>query len=217
MKSPGTRTQQPLSLEEAFSLLPDDRGGISNNEGKRNSLILAEALSKQGVEKLIVVGDSLVPLPIAMALLGKEVVYVSLPGETATFDLTRTVTQSSLKRKFGDREIDIKKVIGEFGSVDLEKEDLEQERYDLITLVDLLGGIPVGEPKEWMARAKELLKPNGLILLDETGPLSSNLKLHFEKTFPNHELVDGPFEGSRLYNPRDSKNMLYRINKSEEK
>ena len=199
----------PMSLEEAHSLVAQH---ISyDGDGVKETVLLAEEILKNPVDRVMVVGAGLPRLPLLLALTGKEVVFVD-----AESDIISTFQREANFLKEG---MNIKYICGEIGSLNLEKEGLEAHSFDAITFVDLAGGRTTqGRPIDWMEEASELLKPEGYLVIDEDAESKDPMKRHFEVVFPGHEVLSGGRHFWGGYGRGASRNRLYRVknNVSEE-
>lgn len=146
-----------------------------------------------------------------MALTGKKVVYNSLPGEMTTFRLEELRAEKDLRDNKLDYSLGIKSVVGEFSIIDLKKNALTAHSFDLVTLVDLVAPPLEGNPRDWLLKSKELLKPCGYILIDENHGVKDNILNHMGEVFPKRERLPIRFRGSPFYDVPPSRNYLYKI------
>ncbi len=184
---------------------------------------------KRDIQKVIVVGDSLQVLPIYLALLGRDVIYIeeNRNGARLRESIYGDVVDDIRKDGF-DNEYRLKIINSEIGTLDLEAHGLEAGGFDLVTLIDL-GCNPVGNPVQWFTKARELLKPQGYIVIDETDwtqheiigslvaqkpvPTPGLAVSAFSRVFPNAERVmTERIIGTYSWITGVSNNVMYEVN-----
>ncbi len=187
------------------------------DELERSENLLEEILKKPSIQKIMVVGDGLGTLPVLLAAAGKDVTFVDL--STPKVDLMKHYAgKFSLEER-------LKTIKGEIGSLEI-TEDLKG-KFDLITFIDLVGGVPKGKIENWVSKAAELLpdeKP-GYIVIDEKDIVHdpgrkrearTRLSGYFRKKFKLFLLSTKDFQGS--YNnwkelESDLTNLFYEVTK----
>lgn len=206
---------KPMTLDDAYSLLKEV--GLAFDYDIDDSYAMAGEVLKHPIEKIMVAGSGLYMFSLLLALAGKEVVVVDLePAQVAAMKRGVKVTMLELEKRGLEAEVNIKVVTGEMGELDLAANGLDPASFDLVTLIDLVGGCPQGSPRQWLLKARELLKPeSSYILIDEHENSADDIIRHFTDVLPQHELLAGGkyFKGS--YDGEFSKNRLYRVSKEK--
>jgi GNAT superfamily N-acetyltransferase len=202
-----------LTADQAYDLLR--KKDLENiDEGLIKAFRFAKYIEKYSIEKVVVVGSGLRNLPIFLSLMGKEVVFVDLEhAQTSSLSRRDRLLMKGLERRGAGAFKEVKYVHGEIGELDLAKEGIEAGSFDLVTFIDIIGPSPQGEPEQWFHKAKEMLKPEGYILLDENG--SHNVSETFRDTFPSFEQVAPELNFQGEYNGPASFNSLYLVGKDQ--
>ena len=183
--------EQPMTFEDACSLL--SRKSIICIDDLENSKLLAAQILKEPINKIMVVGNGASLLAPLLALMGKDVTFVDQdPGAIRLLKLEIM----RVKHKTG-RDLNIKTVCSEIGTLKYihDDYDIQENSYDLITFMDLVGGIPIGEPEQWLLTARKFLKEKGYILIDETCEARNTMHRYFHKVFP----LSKPVANGRLF------------------
>ncbi|NQT32510.1 MAG: HEAT repeat domain-containing protein, partial [Candidatus Omnitrophica bacterium] len=199
-------TAEDMSLDEAYSFLL--KHPFLNESDLELSRKTAEGILKYPIDRIMVVGDGLWSLVFLLALTGKDVAFVEVDADK--IEITKRYLED--RREYLRGALQITTVCGGIGVLDIEKSDIKPHSYDLITFIDLIGGFPNGDPRKWLLKAQELLKPEGYLLVDED---HSDIIKHFPEIFPNHELVADGMIFFGEYNGNDGKNRLYRVVNSD--
>jgi hypothetical protein len=104
--------------------------------------------------------------------------------------------------------ISVQIITSEIGALDLVEHGVTAHSFDLVTFIDMIGPEPKGDPSKWLLKAKELLKQQGYLIIDERDNWMIDA-LH--ERFPQHEMLSegrylmGEYEGSY------SQNRFYRV------
>ncbi|MBD3425916.1 MAG: hypothetical protein GF409_01640 [Candidatus Omnitrophica bacterium] len=197
-----------MSLEDACSFFREF-AGIVYKRDLVYSNEFAKELVKHGIDDVMIIGAGLSSLPFLLALMGKNVTFVNLdPVMVDAMELFVTDLNSDLADAGIEGSVEIKVITGEIGSVGLSEHGLEENSVDLLTFVDLIGAGPIGEPKQWLAKAAQLLRRRGYLLIDERDEWLTEA---LSEQFPEHELLsDGKyFNGD--YEGMNSMNRFYRV------
>ena len=100
--------------------------------------------------------------------------------------------------------------------MDLEREGIEPRSFDLVTMIDLIGGIPVGDPEKWLLKSEEILKDEGYLVVDESHGLNK-ITSYFKGIFPKNKLLaEGKRFGASRYD-FPAVNRFYRVKKESRK
>ena len=169
---------------------------------------LAEVLIKCPIEKVLVVGSGLLTLPAILSYMGRSVTFVDADRRS----LSSTKRLMSLMEDKNGETLSIKFIEGKVGETDLEEKGLDPKTFDLVTMIDLAGGIQKGRPRKWLEKAKELLKPEGYLVADMTKEfyMDESIKDSLEDVFPVvNRLTHKKFKGT--YEDETSKNMLFYV------
>ncbi len=187
-------------------------------EELRRTKIIAEAISKLPIQRVLVVGAGIRWLPEFLYLMGKDVVFVD-----ADSALTRAVPfgwkafNSTLQAK-GIAPLNYPVIHSEIGALDLKQHHLNPHSFDLVTMIDLSTD-PQGDPRQWLAKSSELLREGRAYLLADMRPYMEEKTIlhHMDKFFPNrNSLYNGRrFRGN--YDRRYSQNIFWEVqnNRSE--
>ncbi|MBF0478353.1 MAG: HAD hydrolase-like protein [Candidatus Omnitrophica bacterium] len=169
---------------------------------------LSKEILQHHIQKVAVVGKGLYYLPIFLALSGLEVVFIDMDASVKNnmdayikyceeiFGVS-ALNYRSYQLEFGSRE----------GGVALRG---EMNKFDLVTMVDLVGGIPHGVAG-WAEQTKALLKNGkGYAVLDvaEFSNEKAQLESRFAEVFPKLAKISGAYQGEYLTFPR-STNVLF--------
>ncbi|MFA4982387.1 MAG: hypothetical protein WC592_07990 [Candidatus Omnitrophota bacterium] len=227
--SPGTYVYPSLDvIDSFFHRNYIDKGIYFEQHDFEQSKKIVDEILKRGMQKIMVVGDSLQVLPIYLALLGRDVIYVeeNSGGATLREGIYGDVIDDIRKEGFNNIYL-LKVITSEIGSLDLEAQGLEAGSFDLVTLIDL-GCNPVGDPAQWFTKTKELLKSQGYIVTDETdwtvheateslvsqkpAPTPGLAMTAFSKVFPSAERVMADrIIGTYSWMTGVSNNVMYKI------
>lgn len=206
-----------MSLEEAHAFL---RFYLENFQFKVNlplqdldySREMADEIMKYPVNKIVVAGSGVFYFPILMALIGKEVVFVDFnQGVIDSLNSELNGVRKRLEEQGKDISLNIKVITEEIGGLDIDANHLERRSFDLVTFVGLVGGPEaVGGPLNWLRKAKELLKPEAYLVIDEaTRSDNDTIMRHFYSIFHDAEPLLPPdvYFRSRY----GSRNNLYKV------
>ncbi len=203
-----------LSLDEASVLL---RGlhqvaNLSGEELEKDlgwSELLAAELTRHPIDKMVVVGDGLRTLPLFLALMGKEVLFVDKNDEK-TYAIEEAVLLLNRKVNF---KLRVKTVTSEIGVLNLSEHGLSPHSYDAMTFAGLMGGAPEGDPGKWLKKASELLKSKAYLVIDETNLGKNSLIDNFPGSFTDPQLLAAGRFFHDGYNKLDRiPNRLYAVN-----
>ncbi|MFH0940471.1 MAG: response regulator [Candidatus Omnitrophota bacterium] len=127
-----------------------------------------EISSLPDVNKIMIVGDSAGYRPLILMPQGYNITFV----ECSEYKIRELIKlkenfEQTLARSGIERELKLQGINGEFGILDIKKHRLEKGSFDLITLIDLVGRYVRGEPRQWLLKAKKLLKPKAYLIIDE--------------------------------------------------
>jgi len=191
---------------------------------------LVKEIIQHDINTIMVIGDSLTALPIYLALLGKDVVFVDMSDKAiASMQEKFNDVITKLKEQGYDSECSFRVIQSEIGALDLEASGLKAGSFDLVTLIDLAYN-PQGDPVKWFTKTKELLKPQGYVVTDETdwsiwesqaAILQEPVTPHtivldaFSRIFPNATcIMDNIIGGySRAWEGKNAlNNVLYKVN-----
>ncbi|MFA7652574.1 MAG: GNAT family N-acetyltransferase, partial [Candidatus Omnitrophota bacterium] len=206
-------TQANFTLGKAYSLLRECK--FSGDYDLVYSRVLLQEILNYPIEKIMVVGMGLRYLPLLSAMVDKQVVFVN--KDIARLNIVRDDAHTINALLKGSREkLRIEFIQGEIGSLDIKVNNLEPESFDLITFVDLIGGIPQGNPGDWLLKAKVLLKPEGYLVIDEDKAREglSSLIDYFSDIFPEYEQLAGGAYLKGAWNGERSKNRFLKIKSS---
>lgn len=146
------------------------------------SFKLADEISKYNIQTALVVGDGLGYFPIFLCLMGKNVVFVDT--NKLHCDMVNEML-SFLSNKLGSH-LSANTIVSEFGVLPLDQ-DLRNQ-FDLITLIELVGGGDIkGSPKQWLIKAKEMLKPVSYIIIDLLKKKEDSIVKHFSSVFTKNK------------------------------
>ena len=204
---------KPLELEQACALLnyPSSADVLETESELDRSRKLAEEILEHPIEKGMVVGSGVPHLPYLLALTGVDVTVVDAGVEMGLFKRMQTSVEELLRVEKVNAPLQIRYIQDEFGALSLPENNLEPGTFDLITLVELVGGRPVGSPKAWLLKARELLKPEAYLVVDDTSGGTDRITTHFSEVFPEHEVIKTGFNGVPRYSTLRSNNTLYRV------
>ncbi|MBF0384853.1 MAG: hypothetical protein HQL27_03180 [Candidatus Omnitrophica bacterium] len=215
--------KKAMTLEEAKGFLGNLRAGDLNTKEVDAAISFVEKTLKSPfyarTEKIVVVGSSMVYLPIIFALLGREVYYVDV-DPIPRLKVLKDVISGLLERKgYKDFNLNLTLINDNIGAKSLlsHKYNLPIGGVDLITLADLVGGVPNGNPLEWLENALRLLKPDGLILIDESPTGRDTILKHFKAVFPEARPVSEFISGSAGYNGDHEINRIWQVGPSAER
>jgi len=210
-----------MTLDEASALMERELAGhLDRFPSEREDLDLArkmaEEISHYPIHKAMVVGVGLGYLPILLALMGKEVVYVDHDPYIleSVQGVWETMKKAALKSGI-TAPLSFRAIKSEIGALELIKNGLTPHSFDLITFIDLIGGMPKGNPEDWLLKAREILRPEGYLVVDES-PGADTITKYFSVIFPRYDRLAGGayFEGS--YNGPGSQNRFYKVENSSE-
>ncbi|MFH1457948.1 MAG: metallophosphoesterase [Candidatus Omnitrophota bacterium] len=187
------------------------------------AMIFADAiLSLSDVNKIMLVGDSAMYLPLILILQGRDITFVEY-SEYKVRELMKLKEnfEEVLVRSGMKRSLQLQGINEEFGALDIKKHRLEKGSFDLITLIDLVGRYVRGEPRHWLLKAKELLKPKAYLIIDEraTTMAGETIMDCLSIIFPNCQRLYRPeivFQGDYKYEdvsniPFISRNGFYSV------
>ncbi|MCP4653579.1 MAG: hypothetical protein GY858_09410 [Candidatus Omnitrophica bacterium] len=185
-----------MTLDQAHELLNWEGGRDFGNDLDKTKrlagLIVKE--NDSGINKVLIVGSGQRNLPTMLALMGKEVTCVSMERKrdrVFMMDAEEQLEESGL-----DIDLKVNFILGEIGSLDIDDNGLTRGSYDLVTFIDLVGGDPTGKPKQWLLKAKELLKPDGYVVIDIDPRGKDTIVRHFDDVFPEARLVSRGIGGT---------------------
>ena len=178
---------------------------------------LAEEILRHPIHKVMVVGGGLLSVCLLLAMTGREVTFVDREQgiiEMVNRDLINRC--NAALRAAGKPEIAVRVVQSEIGTLDIAGEGLQPGTYDLVTLVDLRGGIIKGDPDQWYAKVQSLLKPRAFVLAAEGKGRQSPVP-EFSRAFPNHQvLAGGQIPGKGIFEGTfGDVNRLYQVENPE--
>jgi SAM-dependent methyltransferase/WD40 repeat protein len=196
--------------------------GYPEDEAFEKSKPLVDMILRLGVQKIMVVGDGLSSLPIYLALLGRDVVFLDINNKTvAKYRAEYSGIINGFRKDGLSAAHDMRFIRSEIGSLDLKAHGLEAGSFDLVALIDLAKD-PRGKPTAWYLKVKELLKPEGYVIVDESNdPLSGDLcpsfesKQAFKETFPSAKRLMDHIPGRYYWVINASNNVLYKIENNQ--
>jgi hypothetical protein len=201
-----------MSLAEAYAFLCGFYGDAHVSDLVYSQKLAIE-LTKHPIDNILITGAGLSSLPFLLALTGKTVTFVNLdPEMTKSMQQVVDDVNKDLARIGIEGHIGIKTITGEIGALDLTEHGLNPHSFDLVTFIDMIGGIPKGNPSNWLSKARELLKQEGYLVIDERDGW-----LAISKHFPQYEVLSegryfmGDYEGIH------SQNRFYRVKNSNAK
>ncbi|MDD5662034.1 MAG: 50S ribosomal protein L11 methyltransferase [Candidatus Omnitrophica bacterium] len=206
-------TQTNFTLDKAYSLLRECK--FSGDYDLVYSRALLREILNYPIEKIMVVGMGLRYLPLLLAMVGKQVVFVN--KDIARLNIVQNDARTiNALLKEPRKKLRIEFIQGEIGSLDIKANNLEPESFDLVTFVDLIGGIPQGNPRDWLLKAKVLLKPEGYLVIDEDKAREGQSSLidYFSDIFPEYEQLAGGAYLKGAWNGERSKNRFLKIKSS---
>ena len=209
--------QRNMTLGEAYTFfMKKYQEGFEKDlyySKKLVSLILDPSLEPR-IEKIMVVGDGLLIFPHLLTLVGKDITFVDVDeGKTQLVEAYAIAISNSLKKQDLILDLKIRFVHSEIGVFDIKQYGLKPHSFDLVTFIDFVGGRRIfGRPKEWLDKAKELLKPLGYLIIDETTHAADTMAECFPNCFPYSERLSGGIQG--MYNYVFPKNSFYRVHSS---
>ncbi len=171
-----------------------------------NSVKLLNEIADLNVENVLVVGSGLISLPLIMGYSGRETTFLDM--NEATTCIYKILNITGFMKKYAK----VKCITEEFGTMNPTAYDIKPYSFDLITMIDLAGGGLKGDPLQWFEISKEILKPNGFILMDEDKDNRDAVFAAFNKIFPNNFLVSNTIIQG-MYSSHSSTNRLYRVSK----
>ena len=128
---------------------------------------LSGEITKHNISKIMVVGDSLRVLPFYLWLLGREVIFLAESAVTISSMQERYLELAPKAAREGfNPAFPLRIIQGEIGRLNLTEHNLQSYSFSLISLIDLACD-PVGDPRQWFLKIKELLEPDGYALVDE--------------------------------------------------
>ena len=203
-------------LDEVVSKLRKRDSSFGND--LEYSAELMNTLMRCPIDNALIVGNSLIYISILLAAMGKTVTYVD--AEKRNMSVMRTIIEGA-ESDLG-RSLPIRVVEGEIGTLALEEKGIDPHSFDLVTFMDLAGGVQVGEPKKWLEKARELIRDEGYVVIDARREhyMSDTIREHLDEVFPvNRLLVHKAFRGTygdMGYGENSSKNYLYYVRGEEE-
>jgi hypothetical protein len=170
-------TRPAMSAEEAFRFLAQQF--TSSVDELEEAMTLAQDIP-DSIHKIMVAGGGMKYLPLFLALMGKDVVFVDL--EAAQIGQMRAFV-SSVEKALKLR-LPIKFIEREIGALPAQPQ--LDGAFDLITFIDLVGEKPQGNIRAWLNTAKRLLKPHAYAVIDEKAAAEypSGMRDVFLETFP---------------------------------
>ncbi|MBU4305142.1 MAG: class I SAM-dependent methyltransferase [Candidatus Omnitrophica bacterium] len=158
---------------------------ISDFDIEQSTKLVVHSLgqSNDSIQKIIVCGNGLMFMPILFALMGKDVIFIDADVKYYTPHLIKSIEKlrKNLNNQF---KFSLQIIESEIGALDYQTYNLRPHSFDLITFIDFSGGIPVGEPTNWMETAKVLLKPEAYLIIDHE--YSEKTVPQLKKVFPEH-------------------------------
>ncbi|MBI4167468.1 MAG: class I SAM-dependent methyltransferase [Candidatus Aenigmarchaeota archaeon] len=186
-----------MPLNGAYQLL---QTFINDEDDLFRAELFADEVLRYPIQKILMAGNGLFYAHFLLALTGKKVTFVDQDSQTIweAQELMRRIN-NRLRRESKHGRLAMDFVDSEIGELDIDRHGLLRNSYDLVTFFDLLGfSDAVGNPRTWLPKAQELMKPEGYLVIDESiysddtrtenqyiELLAEELNLHF----PDHQKI----------------------------
>lgn len=201
-----------MSLPEAYAFLCGFFSGAHLNDLVYSQKLAIE-LTEHPIDNILITGAGLSCLPFLLALTGKTVTFVNL-DYTMSISMQQIAddVNKELARIGIEENIAIQTITGEIGALNLTEYGLNPHSFDLVTFIDMIGVVPKGNPSTWLSKARELLKQEGYLVIDERDGWMA-----ISEHFPQYEVLSegryfmGDYEGIH------SQNRFYRVRNSNAK
>ena len=191
---------------------------IRKEEDLNKSYQFVRRLEKEGldsnIQSAMVVGSGLEMLPVLLALTGREVVFVDKMLEVLLLEDNVETIKQHLKYQYPNARMNLRMIQSEFASMNLDAFGISPNRFDLITMIDLVGpeSTYTTSPLQWLLKSQELLKSSGFIYMDNRTDHQETLIRYLPDVFPQHTRL---FEGQNgMWEPRFS-NDFYRVQNAD--
>ncbi|MFA6350198.1 MAG: ATP-binding protein, partial [Candidatus Omnitrophota bacterium] len=147
---------------------------VIKTEGEKDEVVkLLEELEKLPIQNVLIAGDAMPKLHFLLALMGKNITFADL-NESKVDNMKRMLglINANLKKE-GRASIEIEFYAGDIGNF----VSPQGVNFDLITFIDLVGGIPKGGIENWLKTARRLLNDEGYIIVDDTDAALQGVKM----------------------------------------
>jgi len=163
---------------------------------------LLEAIRILSIQKCIIVGTGLPYLHILLTIAGIEVVFIDMSKNV--IDIAEHYNSRLTKYLQLNNTSAFTCIHSGFEELDPNKYQLKPHCFDLVTMIDLVGGVtgPIGGTSSWLRQCQELLRPRGYIIADRLERKGDTFSNNLYKIFPQAEVLPiqpyfrGSHEGS---------------------